>query len=73
MTIVSEVYNIDNLDYFMDDPKCGNCGLDATNRCSQCKSEWYCSKECQVIRWKNGHKEYCKKMKDLNQEMKDKI
>lgn len=56
---VSEVYTIENMEYFMDDPKCANCGKDATSRCSRCKSEWYCSRECQVKRWKS-HKDMCK-------------
>lgn len=69
MSIISEVYSPENLDYFMENPKCGNCGNEATNRCSQCKTEWYCSKECQIIRWKNGHKEFCLKMKAMNKEL----
>ncbi len=48
MEYISDVFNMDNLEYFMDDPKCAECGNDATNRCSRCKSEWYCSKNCQV-------------------------
>ena len=27
------------MEYFMDDPKCANCGKDATQRCSRCKSD----------------------------------
>ncbi|MCQ2817804.1 MAG: zinc finger MYND domain-containing protein [archaeon] len=67
MEPVSEVYSLDNMEYFMDDPKCANCGKDATNRCSRCKSEWYCSKECQIKRWKS-HKEMCKVLAKLAQE-----
>lgn len=69
MRIITEVYTPENLDYFMENPKCGNCGNEATNRCKQCKSEWYCSKECQIMRWKNGHKEFCLKMKAMNEEL----
>jgi predicted Zn-ribbon and HTH transcriptional regulator len=69
MELISEIYNPQNLDYFMDNPKCGNCGNDASNRCSQCKSEWYCSKECQIIRWKSGHKEFCLKIKEMDKEI----
>lgn len=29
--------------------------------CSQCKSIRYCSKDCQVAHWKQGHKNICKK------------
>ena len=64
---MNEVYSIDNMEYFMDDPKCANCGKDATSRCSRCKSEWYCSKECQVKRWKT-HKELCKTLMELYKE-----
>lgn len=69
MQIVSEVYSTKNLDYFMENPLCGNCGKEATSRCSQCKSEWYCSKECQILRWKSGHKELCVKLKEINKDL----
>jgi predicted Zn-ribbon and HTH transcriptional regulator len=49
MEHISDVFSMDNLEYFMDDPKCAECGNEATNRCSRCKCEWYCSKNCQVI------------------------
>ena len=29
-------------------------------RCGQCKEALYCSKKCQGLHWKNGHKEACK-------------
>ena len=28
--------------------------------CSRCKQVYYCSKECQLQHWKNGHKNVCK-------------
>jgi hypothetical protein len=28
-------------------------------KCSHCRKVQYCSKECQTIHWKNGHKERC--------------
>ena len=31
--------------------------------CSNCKSVYYCSQECQRVHWKNGHKEQCKILK----------
>ena len=64
---INDFYNVDNMEYFMDDPKCANCGKDATQRCSRCKSEWYCSRECQVKRWKI-HKELCKTLETLFKE-----
>lgn len=39
--------------------KCDACGADAGKRCNQCKSVWYCSRDCQVNSWK-GHKAKCK-------------
>ena len=64
---INEIYNVDNMEYFMDDPKCANCGKDASQRCSRCKSEWYCSRECQVKRWKI-HKQLCKTLETLFKE-----
>lgn len=40
------------------DPKCAVCGKRAEHRCSRCKNEWYCSRECQVAGWKK-HKPVC--------------
>lgn len=38
---------------------CFNCGIEnATKKCAKCKSVWFCSKECQVIGWKE-HKKDC--------------
>jgi len=42
----------------IDDPVCGNCGGEASHRCSKCKNEWYCSRECQVAHW-NVHESMC--------------
>ena len=30
--------------------------------CAKCKKVYYCSKECQVADWKNGHKVLCKRI-----------
>jgi len=44
---------------------CFNCGIEnATKKCAKCKSVWFCSKECQVIGWKE-HKKDCKNEEDL--------
>jgi len=37
--LFGDVWNIDHLEMF-EDPKCAECGADATKRCSKCKSEW---------------------------------
>ena len=64
---VNEIYNLDNIEYFMEDPVCAQCGKLANSRCSRCKSEWYCSKECQIKRWKK-HKTVCKTLAALFKE-----
>ncbi|KAJ0171510.1 hypothetical protein K1T71_013060 [Dendrolimus kikuchii] len=38
--------------------KCAKCGENATKKCSRCKTEWYCGRECQVQQWPK-HKELC--------------
>ncbi|KAJ3293674.1 Zinc finger MYND domain-containing protein 10 [Rhizoclosmatium sp. JEL0117] len=55
---MAAMYDLDNLDSLLEDPKCGKCGRLAENRCSKCKSEWYCSRKCQVEAWKI-HKPIC--------------
>ena len=64
---INDIYNLDNIEYFMDDPICAQCGKLANSRCSRCKSEWYCSKECQIKRWKE-HKQICKTLAALFKE-----
>lgn len=41
--------------------KCNSCGISKPhmNRCSRCKSVYYCSKKCQVDNW-SYHKKLCK-------------
>ncbi|XP_045455912.1 zinc finger MYND domain-containing protein 10 [Melitaea cinxia] len=38
--------------------KCAKCGDKASKKCSRCKTEWYCGRECQVQQWPK-HKELC--------------
>ena len=33
-------------------------------RCGECSSSFYCSSECQIYDWKNGHKKRCKMITD---------
>jgi len=41
-------------------PICEQCGAeDAKQRCARCGASWYCSRECQRIAWKAGHKVKC--------------
>lgn len=60
MEILCRIYNnFDGLeDLLLETPICAQCGHDAEKRCSRCKSEWYCSRECQVQSWKR-HKKAC--------------
>lgn len=46
------------IDDFFEEPICSECGEPATNRCSKCHNEWYCSRKCQVAAWKR-HKQVC--------------
>lgn len=39
-------------------PTCHVCAKPATNKCSRCKSTWYCSTECQKADWQK-HKVSC--------------
>merc|ERR1711907_14313 len=55
---LAEWYNSFDVESFLDDPKCAVCGLPAEKRCSRCKNEWYCGRECQVQAWE-GHKTVC--------------
>jgi len=58
MDRLMKLYSSDVFEQFMEDPRCANCGKVATQRCSRCKNQWYCSRECQLKRWK-GHKALC--------------
>uniref|UniRef100_A0A7S3N1S5 MYND-type domain-containing protein n=1 Tax=Strombidium inclinatum TaxID=197538 RepID=A0A7S3N1S5_9SPIT len=62
-----KLYSSDAYDNFMDDPKCACCGDGATQRCSRCKGEWYCSRECQLKQWKQ-HKKMCEMLSQMKQE-----
>ena len=58
MASLLKLYGSDIYEQFMEDPKCAECGDPASQRCSKCKNEWYCTRECQLKRWKQ-HKELC--------------
>lgn len=58
MSDLASMYDMLNIEEFMEDPKCSVCGAPAEKRCSKCKLEWYCSRKCQVSAWK-GHKALC--------------
>lgn len=58
MSDLASMYDMLNIEEFLEDPKCSVCGAPAEKRCSKCKMEWYCSRKCQVSAWK-GHKALC--------------
>ncbi|KAJ6895010.1 hypothetical protein NC652_028682 [Populus alba x Populus x berolinensis] len=41
---------------------CARCFCPATTRCSRCKSVRYCSGKCQIIHWRQVHKEECQRL-----------
>ncbi|XP_070495981.1 SET domain-containing protein SmydA-8-like [Chironomus tepperi] len=51
----------------MDSEKCGKCGKAATSLCINCKSAFYCSRECQKSDWKS-HKNQCRSFEIVNDE-----
>ncbi|XP_074263588.1 ubiquitin carboxyl-terminal hydrolase 16 [Silene latifolia] len=38
---------------------CAVCFTPTSNRCSRCKSVHYCSGKCQIVDWRQGHKDEC--------------
>lgn len=41
-------------------PQCAVCYSPTTTRCSRCKAVRYCSGKCQIIHWRQGHKDGCR-------------
>ncbi|KAL5846976.1 hypothetical protein ACOSQ3_010500 [Xanthoceras sorbifolium] len=41
--------------------QCVVCFSPTTTRCAQCKAVRYCSGKCQIIHWRQGHKEECRR------------
>ncbi|KAG8632826.1 hypothetical protein MANES_18G059900v8 [Manihot esculenta] len=39
--------------------QCAVCYSPTTTRCARCKAVRYCSAKCQIIHWRQGHKEEC--------------
>lgn len=42
--------------------ECARCFAPATTRCSRCKSTRYCSGKCQIIHWRQVHKQECQQL-----------
>mmetsp|Transcript_21835 Transcript_21835/g.35090 ORF Transcript_21835/g.35090 Transcript_21835/m.35090 type:complete len:488 (+) Transcript_21835:50-1513(+) len=70
MEVLCRIYNnFDGIeDILMEAPLCAQCGHEAEKRCSRCKSEWYCSRQCQVKAWKK-HKKMCDAVHDNRQNL----
>ncbi|GAU99039.1 hypothetical protein RvY_10095 [Ramazzottius varieornatus] len=59
---MASVYTADNMDNVLPEKaKCARCGYPAKQRCSGCKMEWYCRRQCQVQQWPK-HKKVCSQM-----------
>ncbi|MED6148840.1 ubiquitin-specific protease [Stylosanthes scabra] len=39
--------------------QCAVCFCPTTTRCSRCKAVHYCSGKCQIVHWRQGHKDEC--------------
>ena len=46
---MANLYDYNLLENLMEGFKCAKCKKEAIKRCSKCKSEYYCSRECQVL------------------------
>jgi hypothetical protein len=51
--------------------KCFSCGKMGTMKCcSRCKCAHYCSRDCQAVAWKSGHKATCKQIRRMQKTKK---
>ncbi|CAI9775895.1 unnamed protein product [Fraxinus pennsylvanica] len=49
--------------------QCEVCFSPTTTRCKQCKAVHYCSGKCQIIHWRQGHKDECRPCNITHQNM----
>ncbi|XP_062977165.1 zinc finger MYND domain-containing protein 10 [Elgaria multicarinata webbii] len=69
----AKTYNLDVMEALIPDkPKCAMCGFEAAKRCSHCRNEWYCKRECQVQHWQK-HKKACNLMADTLKKIQEDI
>lgn len=45
---------------------CAVCFSPTATRCSQCKAVRYCSGKCQIVHWRQGHKDECRPASSLH-------
>ena len=50
---------------------CANCSSTAIYTCVRCRNVRYCTKKCQIIHWKAGHKKVCGKESNVSHEERD--
>ncbi|KAK2958696.1 putative zinc finger MYND domain protein [Blattamonas nauphoetae] len=62
----SQIYDNEVYEEAAEKAKCAKCGRPADKRCSQCKSVFYCSADCQRNHW-STHKYSCKKVEPTKQ------
>ncbi|PHU20470.1 Ubiquitin carboxyl-terminal hydrolase 16 [Capsicum chinense] len=46
--------------------QCAVCSSPTSTRCSQCKAVRYCSGKCQILHWRQGHKDECRPVSNLD-------
>ncbi|XP_072176956.1 zinc finger MYND domain-containing protein 10-like [Diadema setosum] len=69
--LFADMYNFDVLESLIaEPPKCALCGSPAAHRCSRCRNEWYCRRECQVKHWPK-HKTACNLMWETEERLKE--
>jgi len=69
---MTSLYDYNVLEGLIEGFKCSKCKKEALKRCSKCKSEYYCSRECQVTHWKD-HKPACMaKVAQMEKNMQEK-
>ncbi|XP_077182065.1 zinc finger MYND domain-containing protein 10 isoform X3 [Paroedura picta] len=69
----AQTYNLDVIEALIPEkPNCAVCGSEAAKRCSRCRNEWYCRRECQVQHWQK-HKKACNLMADALKKIEDDV
>ncbi|XP_034963950.1 zinc finger MYND domain-containing protein 10 isoform X1 [Zootoca vivipara] len=69
----AKTYNLEVMEALIPEkPKCAMCGSEAAKRCSRCRNEWYCKRECQVQHWQK-HKKACNLMADTLKKIQEDV